>query len=206
VPPVDPSQHDRFFLSQRFRPMVNQYEVSTLGPDGKSAGEEICFVEQKRMKLKEDLRAFTDDSKTAEVFRIKANQVWDPRATYDVTDAAGRQVGKLGKVFGKSLLRSTWRIYDTAGNELAWAQERSVLVALFRRVIGLVPFIGEFLELLPVPYHFDYYVGEKRIGGLQRILGVRDRYSLDVSGDADRVVDRRVVLALAVGMDALQAR
>jgi hypothetical protein len=35
---------------------------------------------------------------------------------------------------------------------------------------------------------------------------VRDRYRLDVSGDADRVVDRRVVLALAVGMDALQAR
>ena len=29
--PVDPSQHDRFYLSQRFRPMVNQYEVSTLG-------------------------------------------------------------------------------------------------------------------------------------------------------------------------------
>jgi hypothetical protein len=95
VPPVDPSQHDRFFLSQRFRPMVNQYEVSTLGPDGKSAGEEICFVEQKRMKLKEDLRAFTDDSKTAEVFRIKANQVWDPRATYDVTDAAGRHCSPI---------------------------------------------------------------------------------------------------------------
>ena len=203
---VDPSRQDRFFLSQRFRPMVNQYEVSTLGPDDKSAGEPVCFVEQKRMKLKEDLRAFTDDSKTAEVFRIKANQVWDPRATYDVTDASGQQVGKLGKVFGESLLRSTWRIYDAEGSEVAWARERSLFVALFRRLVGLVPFIGEFLELLPIPYHFDYYIGKERIGGLERILGVRDRYRLDVSGDADRVVDRRVVLALAVGMDALQAR
>ena len=61
--------------------MVNQYEVSTLGPDGKSAGEPVCFVEQKRMKLKEDLRAFTDDTKTTEVFRIRAQQVWDPRAS-----------------------------------------------------------------------------------------------------------------------------
>ena len=76
---VDPNLHDRFFLSQRIRLMVNQYEVSTLGADEKSAGEPVCFVEQKRMKLKEDLRAFTDDSKTAEVFRIKAQQVWDPR-------------------------------------------------------------------------------------------------------------------------------
>jgi hypothetical protein len=206
VPPVDPNQHDRFFLSQRFRPMVNQYEVSTLGPDGKSAGEPISFVEQKRMKLKEDLRAFTDDSKTAEVFRIKAQQVWDPRATYDVTDPGGQRVGKLRKVFGKSLLRSTWQIYDGAGEEIAWARERSLFVALFRRLVGLVPIIGEFAELLPIPYHFDYFVGDERIGGLERILGVRDRYRLDVSGDADRKIDRRVVLALAVGMDALQAR
>jgi uncharacterized protein YxjI len=204
--PVDPALHDTFFLSQRIRPMINQYEVSTLGPDGKSAGEEICFVEQKRMALKEDLRAFTDDAKTAEVFRIKAQQVWDPRAKYDVTDPSGQPVGRLQKVFGKSLLRSTWRIYDAAGNEVASARERSLFVALFRRLVGFVPFIGGFADFLPIPYHFDYFIDDRRIGGLERILGVRDRYRLDVSGDAERRIDRRVVLALAVGMDALQAR
>ena len=203
---VDPSLHDRFFLRQRFRPMVNQYEVSTLGADEKSGGEDVCFVEQKRMKLKEDLRAFTDDSKSAEVFRIKAQQVWDPRARYDVTDPDGERLGQLQKVFGKSLLRSSWSIYDAAGNETGRARERSLFVALFRRFIGLVPFIGELLELLPIPYHFDYFIGDERIGGLERILGLRDRYRLDVSGDGERTIDRRVALALAVGMDALQAR
>jgi hypothetical protein len=206
VTPVDPNQHDRFFIKQRMQPMVNQYEVSTLGPDEKSAGEEVGFVQQRRMKLKEDLRAYADDSKTTEQFRIKAQQIWDPRARYDVTAANGEPVGKLGKVFGKSLLRSTWRIYDTAENEIGWAQERSLVVALFRRLVGLVPIVGDFADWLPIPYHFDYYIGEQRIGGLQRILGVRDRYRLDVSGDADRTIDRRLVLALAVGMDALQAR
>ena len=186
--------------------MVNQYEVSTLGADEKSAGEPVCFVEQKRMKLKEDLRAFTDDSKTAEAFRIKARQVWDPRARYDVTDASGQPVGQLQKVFGRSLVRSTWRLYDTSGNEVGWARERSLFVALFRRLIGLVPFIGDFADWLPIPYHFDYFVGDESIGGLERILGVRDRYRLDVSGDGEHRIDRRMVLALAVGMDALQAR
>jgi hypothetical protein len=186
--------------------MVNQYEVSTLSADGKSAEEPVCFVEQKRMKLKEDLRAFTDGSKTAEVFRIKAQQVWDPRARYHVTDASGQHVGQLAKVFGKSLLRSTWRLYDAAGQEIGWARERSLPVALFRRVVGFIPFIGGFADLLPIPYHFDYFIGDGRIGGLERILGVRDRYRLDVSGDAGRTIDRRLVLALAVGMDALQAR
>ena len=201
---TDPNLYDRFFISQRIRPMVNQYEVSTLGADGKSAGEPICFVEQKRMALKEDLRAFADDKKTEEVFRIKAKQVFDPRARYDVTDAEGRQLGQVAKVFGQSLLRSTWRIYDAEGNELAWARERSLFIALFRRVVGLIPYVGDFA--FPIPYHFDYHAGNERIGSLERILGVRDRYRLDVAGDVERRLDRRVVLALAVGMDALQAR
>jgi hypothetical protein len=204
VTSVDPNLHDRFFISQRIRPMINQYEVSTLGADGQSAGEKVCFVEQKRMKLKEDLRAFTDDTKTAEVFRIKARQVFDPRARYDVTDADGQHIGQLAKVFGESLLRSTWRLYDGDGAELAWARERSLPVALFRRTVEWIPYVGDFA--FPIPYHFDYYNGKERIGSLERILGVRDRYRLDLSGDPERNIDRRVIIALAVGMDALQAR
>ena len=202
--PVDPSLHDRFFLLQRIRPMVNQYEISTLGADQKSAGEPIGFVEQKRMKLKEDLRAFTDDSKSVEIFRIKAKQAFDPRARYDVTDADGANIGQLQKVFGKSLLRSTWRIYDAEGTEVAWARERNVFVAILRRVLGLIPYVGD--VGLPIPYHFEFLAGEEEIGSLERITGLRDRYRLDVSGDTAHAVDRRVALALAVGMDALQAR
>lgn len=201
---IDPNRHDRFHVSQRFQLMINRYEVSTLAEDEKSAGDPVVFVEQKRMTMKEDLRAFTDDSKSEEVFRIKARQVFDPRARYDVTDPGGRPIGQLQKVFGRSLLRSTWRIYDSEGNEAGWARERSLVVALLRRVISWIPYIGEFG--LPIPYHFDYYVGEEKIGGLERIFGLRDRYRLDLSGDTERRIDRRVGLALAVGMDALQAR
>jgi uncharacterized protein YxjI len=204
--PADPSHHDRFFLTQRIRPMVNQYEVSTLGVDGNSAGDPVCFVEQKRMKLKEDIRAFTDESKTAELFRIKAQQVWDPRAKYYISDPTGQTIGQLRKTFGKSLLRSTWEIYDAGDNQVASARERSLFVALFRRLVGFVPFIGDFADFLPIPYHFDYFIGDQRVGGLERILGVRDRYRLDITGDSERTIDRRVVLALAIGMDALQAR
>jgi hypothetical protein len=204
VTSVDPRLHDRFLLLQRIRPMVNQYEVSTLGADEKSAGEPVCFVEQKRMTLKEDLRAFADDSKTGEVFRIKAKQVFDPRARYDVTDPDGRQIGQLAKVFGESLVRSTWRIYDPGGTQIAWARERHFVLAIFRRVASWIPYVGDFV--FPIPYHFDYFVEREKIGSLERILGVRDRYRLDVSGDTERTIDRRLVLALAVGMDALQAR
>jgi hypothetical protein len=191
--------------------MVNRYEVSTLGADAKSGDEPVAFVEQKRMKLKEDLRAYSDDSKTAEVFRIKAHQVWDPRARYTVTDGSGQKIGGLKKRFGRSLLRSTWEIYDAQDNQIGWAQESSAGVALFRRfkdLLGVIPFVGIIFDLLPVPYHFDFHIGETEAaaGRMTRIWGIRDRYSLVFDGDPEHRLDRRVGLALAVGLDALQAR
>ena len=206
VPHADPQHHDRFYLQQRFRPVVNQYEVATLAEDGRSAGEPVCFVEQRRFAVKEDLRAFTDDRKAEEVFRIKARQIFDPRARYDVTDGAGRVIGGLRKVFGRSLLRSTWELFDASDEKLGWAQEKSASVALVRRVVHFVPFLDTVANWLPIPYHFDFHRGEERIGHLTRVLGVRDRYVLDLSGDPERAIDRRLALALAVGMDALQAR
>ena len=136
----------------------------------------------------------------------QAQQVWDPRARYDITDASGQHLGQLSKVFGRSLLRSTWRIYDPAGDEAGRARERSLFVALFPAAGRIHPLHRRLRRLAADPYHFDYFVGDRRIGGLERILGVRDRYRLDVSGDAERTIDRRVALALAVGLDALQAR
>ena len=35
---------------------------------------------------------------------------------------------------------------------------------------------------------------------------LRDTYVIDFSGDPERTLDRRLILATAVGMDALQAR
>jgi hypothetical protein len=40
----------------------------------------------------------------------------------------------------------------------------------------------------------------------RKFARVRDQYILDLSGDRDRRIDRRVAVALAVGLDALQNR
>ena len=144
-----------------------------------------------------------------ELFRVKARQRFDPRARYRVTDARGVEIGELGKVFRRSLARSTWRIYSPEGNEIAWAAERSLFRSLLRRLIGLaglIPLVGNLIELIPILYHFDFYRGDEQVGSLDQRLGFRDRYVLDVSGDRERAIDRRLTIGLAVAMDALQAR
>jgi uncharacterized protein YxjI len=203
---VDPNQHDRFLLRQRFRPVVNQYEFSLPNPDG-SPGTLFCFVEQKRFKFKEDIRFYSDDTKRTEIMRIKARQRFDPRARYDLTDAQGGKIGEIQKVFGESLLRSTYRLFDAHGDEAAKAVEKSIVVALFRRLVGFVPFIGGFADWAPIPYHFDFRRDDQVLGTHTRqAWKLRDTYTIDMSGDPERTIDRRLILATAVGMDALQAR
>jgi uncharacterized protein YxjI len=206
--PIDPNQHDRYVMRQRIRSVINQYEITLPGDDGQP-GEPVAFVEQARFKFKEDIRFYADDSKQVELMRLKARQRFDPRARYDITDDRDSKIGEIQKVFGESLARSTYRIYDASGAELATARERSMLVALVRRLIDLVPYIGDFADWLPIPYHFDFVRGERVLGSHERRTGLfkfRDVYDIDMTADTERSVDRRLVLAIAVGMDALQAR
>jgi len=199
-------EQDRFILRQRIRPVINQYEFSLPVADG-TPGETVCFVEQKRFKFKEDIRFYSDDSKRVEVMRIKARQRFDPRARYDVTDAEGRKLGEIQKVFGASLFRSTYAVFGASGEEVARAAEKSLGVALFRRLIGFVPFVGSYADWLPIPYHFDFKRGNTLLGThVRQAFKFRDTYTIDMSGDPERTLDRRLVLAIAVGMDALQAR
>jgi uncharacterized protein YxjI len=204
---TDPNDHDRFVLRQRIKLVINQYEFSVPTGDGDD-GEPFCFVEQARFKFKEDIRFFTDESKTHELQRILARQRFDPRARYDVTASGGEKVGEIQKVFGASLLRSTFRLYDARGEEVATARERSLPVALLRRVVGFVPFVDWVAEWLPIPYDFEFRAGDRVLGvHKRRRFKWRDVYDLDLTPDAEtRRLDRRLVLAAAVGMDALQAR
>jgi uncharacterized protein YxjI len=186
---------DRFVIDQLIKPMVNLYRIS--------AGQTpVAFVRQKRMAIKEDIRFYADESETHELWRIKARSMMEFSGRYDVTTPEGEKIGILGKVFGKSLLRSTWQILDVAAQELAIAQERSPAVAILRRVIDVIPY-GDFV---PIPFHFTIDAGERHIGDLNRRLGFRDTYDLDVSGDVERKIDRRLAVSLGIALDALQSR
>ena len=204
---VDPNQHDHFILRQKFRWVVNEYEFSLPSPGSEAPGQLFAFVRQKPYKFKEDIRFYTDATQSAELLRIKARQRFDPRAKYDVVAADGSPIGVIQKVFGKSLLRSTYMLYGPDGAELATVTERSMAVALIRRLVGFIPYIENFANWLPIPYDFVFLRGDVVLGSHRRQLWkLMDVYTIDMSGDPGRTIDRRLLLAIAVGMDALQAR
>jgi uncharacterized protein YxjI len=200
---ADRFAYDRFLIDQLVRPIANLYRVTPLAAGETPAGAPVAFVRQKKMAIKEDIRFFADESESEELFRLKARSVLDTGGSrYDVADAAGAAIGVLHHVLRKSIFRSTWQVMDPSGNDLATAQERSLPMAIARRVIDFAPY-GEWV---PIPYNFDLLMNGSVVGHLNRKFQVRDRYVLDLAGDHERRLDRRLGIALAIGLDALQNR
>jgi hypothetical protein len=180
--------HDRFLVDQLIRPVANLYRITPLAIGETPAGGPIAFVRQKKLAVKEDIRFYADEQETNELFRIKARSLFDiGGARYDVF-AGEERIGLLEHVF------------DAQEQEIAVAQERSVPMAIARRLVDFVPY-GEWV---PIPYNFDLLVDGRPAGHLNRKFQLRDRYVLDLSGDTDRQLERR--LAIALGLDALQNR
>ena len=190
----------KFFVKQRITLMVNRYEIRVANPDG-SEGALMAFAEQKRMKLKEEINFFADESKTRRVFTFKARQRLDVHAEHDVLDEAGRPLGYVKKQFGASLLRSTWDL--AAPGLAAVGRERSQLIAILRRIWDLIPYIGE--VWIPFVFHFDFVDAAtgQPVMSSERVWAFRDRYEVTVP---DQRLDFRVAAAMAVALDALQSR
>jgi uncharacterized protein YxjI len=189
-----------FFMKQRVTMMANKYELVVTNPDG-SEGPLIAFAQQKRMAFKEQVTFYADEQRTRPLFGFKARTRLDLGATYDVVDAAGTPIGMFRKDFGRSLLRSTWRL-EAAGIR-AVGQERNPTIAILRRVWEVIPVVGD----LPVPWLFHFDFTDEASGQVvlssQRGRSIRDRYDVTVPGAR---VDGRVAAAMAVALDALQSR
>src|SRR5215213_9014234 len=82
----------KFFIKQRITVMVNRYEIRLANPDG-SEGPLMALAEQKRMKLKEEVVFYADESKSRKVFSFKARQRLDVHAQHDILDEGGRPLG-----------------------------------------------------------------------------------------------------------------
>lgn len=196
---------DHVFVQQKFAPIANVYHISTVGPDGRSAAEPLAYVRQKKLKIREQINFFTDESQQVPLLRLQARKVFEFRGVTDVVIPSGQVIGSLKKNFGKSLVRSSWTVLDGNGQPVATAQESNMFIAILRRVWGAIPYIGDIPFF--IPFHFDiHYPDGRQIGKYTRVAALRDRYVLDLSGDPQRFFDRRIALAFTVALDALQDR
>ncbi|NOK33895.1 hypothetical protein HMI49_11860 [Corallococcus exercitus] len=161
------------------------------------AGNVAFYSKMKAFKLKEDLRIYSGEDMQEELITIQARSILDFGATYDVTDAAtGERVGALRRKALSSMLRDTWLILDVDGQEVGRIEEDSMLLALVRRFLtNLLPqtFTGTLggAQVFSFRQHFNPFI---------------QKIDLDFSMDTQRQLDRRLGIAAAVLLCAIEGR
>lgn len=163
------------------------------------AGQVVLFASMKAFKLKEDIRLYDNEEKHAELLLIQARRVLDFSAEYDVTDSqTGEKVGVLKRKGLKSMVRDEWIVMDRTDQPIGSIKEDSTAMALIRRFIP-------FANLIP-----QEYAGEIRGAPVcsfkQNFNPFVMKISLDFSSDVNRLLDRRLGLAAAVLLCAIEGK
>jgi hypothetical protein len=185
-------QFERYTLKRQVFALTGKFRY--FDPNGNL----VLFSEQKMFKLREDIRVFADESKSQEVLQIKARQIIDFSAAYDVIDSAFNQkVGALRRKGMKSILRDEWEVLDPNDQVIGSLFEDSMSLAMLRRLL-----LGSLL-----PQNYDLTVREQRVADLkQRFNPFRYELDVDFSFNTARTLDHRVGLAAGILLAAIEGR
>ena len=162
-----------------------------------TTGELILFSKQKAFKLKEDIRVFADESMDVERLVIKARQVVDFSAAYDVVDPSeNRKIGALRRKGWKSLVRDSWEFLDENDQPIAVVEEDSLFMSLLRRFLT---------NLIPQSFHVKQ--NERvLITYKQNFNPFVLKIKVSIEPDGRDVIDPRLALAGGILLAAIEGR
>lgn len=199
----------RFIIEQRINLLANKYSIFSVDENGEK-GQMIAFAQQKRLAFKEKVTFYSDQTKASTVFTLRAEKMMDIHGKFFVEDPDGNMIGVFRKDFGQSLVKSTWQILTDDGQVALTVAESNAALALLRRFVGYIPFIGEILDLIVIMfrYHFEWAMPSQSgpVGKYEKTTLFRDNYRLSMNDEAYAIEDWRVYAALCVALDALQGR
>lgn len=158
----------------------------------------VLFSQQKIFKLKEDIRIYSDETKSRELLQIQARQIVDFSAYYDVIDSQfSTRLGGLRRRGFRSLLRDEWEVFNAQEQSVGLLTEDSLRQALLRRFL-----LGRLL-----PQNYDLLIGNERVADYKQRFDVF-RYILDIDFQMDNTkkLDRRLGLAAAILLAIIEGR
>ena len=185
-------QHQKYLLQRQVFALTGKFRFYD------PMGNLVMFSEQKMFKLREDIRVYADENKTQEVLSIKARQIIDFSAAYDVVDTAFNQkIGTLRRQGWNSMLRDEWQVLDANEVQIGVLFEDSMGLAMLRRFL-----LGSWL-----PQNYDITFGEQRVADLkQRFNLFRYELDIDLSMDTGKQLDPRLAIAAGILLAAIEGR
>lgn len=189
---TSPYEHSTYLLRKQFLKVFGG-SFRIYDPSGTLA----FFASMKAFKLREDITIHPDENKSSTLLQIKARQILDFSAAYDIFDPnTGEKIGALKRRGFKSMLKDEWIIMDATDNDVGIIQEDSWGLALIRRFLT---------NLVPQTFHGEID-GTLVFKFKQQFNPFIQKITLDFSPDLGKKLDRRIGIAAAVLMSAVEGR
>jgi len=167
-------------------PLSLSFKIIALAPQASvrdATGQEILYVKQKLLRLKEKIRVFADASQSRLLYEINADRVLDISPRFTFTDDTGQVAGAVKRRGARSLWRSTYDVTAADGSTLL-IEEENPWVKLLDGLLGEIPILGAFTGFF---LHPTYAVRE--LPANRDVLRVRkhrsffeSRFSIELDG------------------------
>lgn len=153
-------QNNDFDMLKLAFPLDFEFKITTLSNDFVAKdvhGKTIAYVRQKMFRLKEAVSVFNNESRSQELFHIKADCWIDFNAHYDLINAeTNESIGSLGRKGMKSLWKARYTIYDTAQQATFEISEMNPWTKVADGVVGEIPIVSFFTGYLFHPKYGVY--------------------------------------------------
>ncbi|KMQ71922.1 LURP-one-related/scramblase family protein [Chryseobacterium koreense] len=181
-------------------PLDFKFKITTLASDFNITdrhGNDVGYVRQKMFKLKEDVIVFSDESKSQELYRIRADRWLDFNASYSMTDiSTQKSFGRLARKGMRSIWKSRYNIIDEHETPRFQINEDNAWIKIWDNLIGEIPIIGMFTGYFLNPsYTVKDSAGKEyfRLKKMPSLIG--RRFQLDRLIDIDDEDEALVILS-----------
>ncbi|WP_117385876.1 LURP-one-related/scramblase family protein [Acetivibrio cellulolyticus] len=160
-------------------------------------GNVVLYANMKAFKLKEDITIYSGEDMQEAMLSIKARNIVDFSATYDVFDAqSNEKIGGLRRKGLKSILKDEWLVLDESDNQIGVIKEDSTALALVRR----------FLTTL-IPQTYSCVINNREVCEYkQNFNPFVVKVNVDFSMDREQIYDRRLGLAAGLLLCAIEGK
>jgi uncharacterized protein YxjI len=128
-------------------PLTFQFKLGTISNDftaKDSSGQTIAYVRQKMFKLKDAIMVFSDETKTNQLYTIKADRIIDFNASYEFTDANDTVLGSIGRKGMRSLWKAHYEIFDANKLQEYHVREQNPWAKVADVLFSEIPIVGMF--------------------------------------------------------------
>ena len=185
-------------------PLTLSFKIIALAPQiyvRDAQGQELLYVKQKLLKLKENIRVFSDSGQSRQIYELAADRILDFSPRFTVRDMAGQPVGAVKRQGARSLLKASYEIFGPDDRTIARIEEENPWVKLLDGLLGEIPILGAFTGYFLNPKYRvqDPATQQTLLRVTKHRSFLESRFQIErVEASLDEAAERAILLATLV--------